>query len=61
MKIDLDTRLTIAFIGGLLGLAWQAAIVSFGGDPSDALVTACSTIILAALGIGIKDGSGDNK
>lgn len=63
MKISLDTRLFIAFFAGLVGLVWQGIIVSFGGEASPALITACSTLILATMGIGIKtdDGSNDSN
>ena len=63
MEISLNTRLTIAFIAGLIGLAWQGAILTLGGSPSDALVTAFSGLILSTLGLGVgKNGSsGSNR
>ena len=54
MKLDFDTRLTVAFIMGIAGLVWQGVLVSVGGEASEALITAFSTIILATIGIGIK-------
>jgi len=54
VKLDFDTRLTVAFIMGIAGLVWQGVLVSVGGEASEALITAFSTIILATIGIGIK-------
>lgn len=63
MQLDFDTRLTVAFVMGIAGLIWQGVIVSAGGEASEALITAFSTIILATIGIGIKtdNGSGDDS
>lgn len=60
MVLSFSARLTIAFIVGVAGLVWQGVIVSAGGEASEALITASSTIILATLGIGIKV-EGDEK
>jgi hypothetical protein len=59
MQLDFNTRLTLAFLAALLGLVWQGVIVSLGGEASEALITAFSTIMLATIGIGIKSGNGD--
>lgn len=61
MQLDFDTRLTLAFVMGCAGLIWQGVIVTLGGEASEALITAFSTIILATLGIGLKSGSSDNN
>ncbi len=61
MQIDLNTRLSIAFIAGIVGLFWQVVILSVGGEPSEALVTAFSSIILACIGIGIKTNENSNS
>lgn len=59
MQLDFDTRLTLAFVMGIAGLIWQGVLVSFGGEASEALITAFSTIILATIGIGIKTDGND--
>jgi hypothetical protein len=56
MEISFNTRVTIAFFAGLLGLIWQGVIATTGGDPSEALITAFSTVLLSTIGIGIKTG-----
>jgi hypothetical protein len=62
MQLDFDTRLTLAFILGVAGLIWQGILVTAGGEASEALITAFSTIILATIGIGIKsDGSSNDS
>jgi len=63
MNIDFNTRLAGAFVIGFFGLIWQGVIVTLGGEASEALITAFSTILLATIGIGIKteNGSSDDK
>lgn len=61
MEINLNTRIALAFLTGLIGLTWQGIIVTFGGTPSEALVTAFTTIMLASIGIGIKQGNGNDS
>lgn len=61
MQLDFNTRLTLAFIAGIAGLIWQGILVSFGGEASDALITAFSTIILATIGIGLSSNANNNN
>lgn len=61
MKISLDTRLFIAFLTGVVGLAWQGIIVSFGGQAEPTLITAFSTLILATIGVGVKTNGNGNS
>lgn len=63
MQLTFNTRLSLAFVIGFVGLIWQGVIVSLGGEASEALITAFSTILLATIGIGIKteDGSSDDS
>jgi hypothetical protein len=61
VEIDLNTRLTLAFILAITGLVWQGVIVTTGGEASEALITAFSTILLATIGIGIKTGNGNGN
>lgn len=60
MQIDLNTRLALAFILAIVGLVWQGIIVTAGGEASEALITACTTVLLATIGIGLK-ASNDNS
>lgn len=60
MQLDFNTRLAITFLLAVTGLIWQGIIVTAGGEASEAMITACSTILLATIGIGIKnDGNGN--
>lgn len=64
MELSFNTRLTLTFIAGLVGLIWQGVILSFGGAPSDIMVTSFSGLILATIGLGVRsNGSngGNNK
>lgn len=61
MKISLDTRLTLAFFVGVAGLIWQGVIVTLGGVPSEALLTAFTTITLATIGIGGLKSNGNQS
>jgi hypothetical protein len=63
MEITFNTRLSVLFVVGIVGLFWQAVIVSVGGEASKELIGAFSTILLATIGIGIKveDGSKNDE
>lgn len=56
IQFSLDTRASLALLTGILGIVWQAGIVTFGGEPSRDIIGACVTIILASLGLGLKKG-----
>jgi hypothetical protein len=54
IKFSLDTRTTLAFLTGVLGMIWQGGITTVGGSPSRDLIAASVTLILASLGLGFK-------
>lgn len=58
MKLDLDSRLTAAFIFGLLGLAGELVASLLGSPVNEALVGGLVTIVGFTLGIGAIRGSG---
>lgn len=58
MELSFNTRLSVAFLAGISGLIWQGVIATLGGNPSDALIGAFTTVTLATIGIGLKN---DNK
>lgn len=60
MIINFNTRLSLAFVIGSVGLFWQGVIATLGGETSPELITAFSTILLATIGIGIKTEEGKN-
>ena len=59
MQFKLGTNTTLALFTGIAIFIWQAIIVTLGGEATDAMITAATTLILAALGVGVK--SNDNK
>jgi hypothetical protein len=61
MQLDLNSRLTGAFFMALLGLTWQAVVVTLGGEANEALIGAFSTIMLATIGIGVKTNDGKDN
>lgn len=61
MNLDFDTRMTLAFIVGAIGLIWQGVIVTLGGEVEPSLVAAFSTVLLATIGIGIKKSDDDDS
>lgn len=54
IKFSLDTRTTLAFLTGVLGMVWQGGIATAGGSPSRDLIAASVTLILASLGLGFR-------
>lgn len=54
IKFSLDTRTTLAFLTGVLGMVWQGGIATAGGTPSRDLIAASVTLILASLGLGFR-------
>jgi hypothetical protein len=54
IKFSLDTRTTLAFLTGVLGMVWQGGIATIGGTPSRDLIAASVTLILASIGLGFR-------
>lgn len=54
IKFSLDTRTTLAFLTGVLGMVWQGGIATVGGTPSRDLIAASVTLILASIGLGFR-------
>lgn len=61
IKFSLDTRTTLAFLTGVLGMLWQGGIATAGGSPSRDLIAASVTLILASIGLGVKRESNESS
>jgi hypothetical protein len=61
IQFSLDTRASLVMLTGILGIIWQGAILTFGGEPSRDLIGASVTLILASLGIGFKRESNNGS
>lgn len=61
IKFSLDTRTTLAFLTGVLGMLWQGGIATIGGTPSRDLIAASVTLILASIGLGFKRDNGPDS
>jgi hypothetical protein len=61
IKFSLDTRTTLAFLTGVLGMLWQGGITTFGGTPSRDLIAASLTLILASIGMGFRKQDDTNS
>jgi hypothetical protein len=60
MRLDLDARLTAAFIFGLVGLSGLLVASLLGRPVSEALVGGLVTLVVTTLGAGILRGSQEN-
>jgi hypothetical protein len=61
IKFSLDTRTTLAFLTGVLGMIWQGGIATAGGSPSRDLIAASVTLILASIGLGVRRESNESS
>lgn len=61
MKLDFDTRLSWAFIAGIVGLMEQAIASSLGEPVSRELVVAFLTMVVGPLLAAIRKGSNGNE
>lgn len=53
MRIDLDTRLTLGFVFGLVGLAVELGCSLLGLPVSAALMGTFGSIVLGTFGVGV--------
>lgn len=60
MRVDLDTRLTVAFIFGLVGLAVELVAGLLGAPVNQGLTATLGGIVLGTFGVGIVQGSKRN-
>lgn len=60
-ELNFSTRITIVVIACLVGLFWQVGIATFGGEPSTALISAFTSVILASIALGAPSKNGKSN
>lgn len=58
LELSFSARITLVIAVCLAVLVWQAVLASFGQQPSTALISGATSIILATVVLGVKNGNG---